>query len=62
MGLTSSTSANSKPASVLPILGHGEYNHVGCADLMIASESENDIGLFARVFYPSSLRIDTVKL
>lgn len=61
MGLTSSN-ANSKPASVLPILGKGEYTHIGCADLMIASESDNDPGLFARIFYPSSPRIDTVIL
>ncbi|KAI6191544.1 1-alkyl-2-acetylglycerophosphocholine esterase [Aphelenchoides bicaudatus] len=58
MGLTASSSNGSKPASVLPILGHGEYQNVGCADIMIASESENDLGLFARIFYPASARSD----
>lgn len=63
MGLTASSSSNgSKPASVLPIVGHGEYEHVGCADLMIASESDEDTGLFARIFYPASQRSDTVSL
>lgn len=60
MGLTASSSNGSKPASVLPILGHGEYQNVGCADIMIASESENDLGLFARIFYPASARSDVV--
>lgn len=63
MGLTaSSNNGNSRPASVLPIVGKGEYEHVGCADLMIAAESNEDTGLFARVFYPSSSRSDTVSL
>jgi hypothetical protein len=63
MGLTASSSSNgSKPASVLPVVGLGEYQHVGCADIMIAAESEEDTGLFARIFYPASIRTDTVVL
>lgn len=60
MGLASSTPANNKPASVLPIAGNGEYEHIGCADLMIGAENEDDTGLFARIFYPASHRPDAV--
>lgn len=59
MGLTAS-STNTRPASVLPIVGKGQYQHVGCADIMIESESDEDSGLFARIFYPASMRSDTV--
>jgi hypothetical protein len=62
MGLTTSSQTNSKPASALPLVGHGEYKDVGCADLMIAAENDDDTGLFSRVFYPASMRQDTVNL
>ncbi|KAI6209619.1 1-alkyl-2-acetylglycerophosphocholine esterase [Aphelenchoides besseyi] len=57
MGLTSSNQAT-RPTSSLPIVGKGQYD-VGCADLMVAAENDNDCGLFARIFYPASLSHDS---
>ncbi|CAD5234730.1 unnamed protein product [Bursaphelenchus xylophilus] len=57
MGLTWSNSPDGRPSTALPLVGTGAYE-VGCADIMIAPENENDVGMFARVFYPASKRLN----
>jgi hypothetical protein len=49
------TPGASKPATVLPLVGHGRYE-VGCADIMLSGEGSEDVGIFARLFYPSILK------
>ncbi|VDK48823.1 unnamed protein product [Anisakis simplex] len=43
---------NSSSKLLLPKVGFGKYE-VGCADIMIADGDEGDLGVFARIFYPS---------
>lgn len=61
MGLTWSNDADSRPSSALPLVGAGGYE-VGCADIMISPESSDDVGLFARIFYPASKRLNLVRV
>lgn len=49
------SNGNLKPSTLLPRIGNGEYE-VGCADIMI----EGDDGVFARIFYPSSLKFNVI--
>lgn len=60
MGITYSSASpnyNLKPSTLLPLVGNGEYE-VGCADIMI--EGNENSGVFARIFYPSTLKSDVV--
>ncbi|KAH7706594.1 platelet-activating factor acetylhydrolase [Aphelenchoides avenae] len=62
MGIASSTTAGAqKPTSLLPIVGCGRYE-VGCADIMIERDGEEgDTGVFFRIFYPSTLKVDPME-
>ncbi|VDD87365.1 unnamed protein product [Enterobius vermicularis] len=56
MGLVNSTSLWSNRGFTggksLPVVGNGQYE-VGCADIMVGANDEEDIGVFARIFYPT---------
>lgn len=45
--------------SLLKLIGDGEYN-AGCADLMINDDTKENKGIFARVFYPSTLKSENL--
>lgn len=52
MGSSTSKSLQ-KDTTVLPCLGNGKYD-VGCAEIMIKSnDNDDDIGILLTVYYPS---------
>lgn len=60
MGLVNSTSLWSNRGFTggksLPVVGNGQYE-VGCADIMVGANDEEDIGVFARIFYPAEEKV-----